>query len=397
MDSLRLNTKFIGFDGVIGRRDYLLNIAYINIIASLAALPVTWYLFSNLESLEKLLDIGKLYGELPLGLMLWNILALAFFSFTKISNIIRRTNDILGKANNVINVILSILLLCGVFGIFFMPIAVLAIFAVINTVISLVLFFKKGKVTGKMPYDFIKDFNWGAFFGTWLWGLFNSSYKTLWMLLLGLTPAGLYYAVVCGLKGNEWAYKGKKWESDEKFKKSQDLQTIIFVILKVVILPMIYVLLVIAFVLCLVFAFSGTNDGDTVSGKNPEATVKFMNAAEKFTTFYSTIYFEKYEISEDENKFYVLPSDWAGYSFGDKRDLLENAATTSAMQKLKKNPNGHYSKMTELPKTKIYSTKNNELLGEFIRDKSIDSKDVDFKTALKAAISAYKFYKPTEK
>ncbi len=396
MDNLRLNTKFIGFDGVIGRRDYLLNIAYISIIGSLAALPVTWHLFSNLESFEKLLDIGKLYTELPSVLLVWNFLALAFVSFVKISNIIRRANDILGKTNNIINAILSILLLCGTFGLFFMPIPILAIFSVINTLISLVLFFTKGKITGKMPYDFIKDFNWGAFFGTWLWGLFNSSYKTLWMLLLGLTPAGFYYALVCGLKGNEWAYKGKKWESDEKFKKSQDIQTIIFIILKVVILPMIYFVLVIAFVLCLMLAITGTENKDTATG-NPQAAVKIMNAAEKFTTFYSSIFFEKYEISENENKFYVLPSDWAGYSFGDKKDLMESAATTSAMQKLKKNPKGHYSKRTELPKTKIYSTKNNELLGEFAIDESINSKNANFKTALKAALSAYKFYKPTEK
>ena len=396
MDNLRLNTKFIGFDGVIGRRDYLLNIAYISIIGSLAALPVTWHLFSNLESFEKLLDIGKLYTELPSVLLVWNFLALAFVSFVKISNIIRRANDILGKTNNIINAILSILLLCGTFGLFFMPIPILAIFSVINTLISLVLFFTKGKITGKMPYDFIKDFNWGAFFGTWLWGLFNSSYKTLWMLLLGLTPAGFYYALVCGLKGNEWAYKGKKWESDEKFKKSQDIQTIIFIILKVVILPMIYFVLVIAFVLCLMLAITGTENKDTATG-NPQAAVKIMNAAEKFTTFYSSIFFEKYEISENENKFYVLPSDWAGYSFEDKKDLMESAATTSAMQKLKKNPKGHYSKRTELPKTKIYSTKNNELLGEFAIDESINSKNANFKTALKAALSAYKFYKPTEK
>ena len=155
MDNLRLNTKFIGFDGVIGRRDYLLNIAYISIIGSLAALPVTWHLFSNLESFEKLLDIGKLYTELPSVLLVWNFLALAFVSFVKISNIIRRANDILGKTNNIINAILSILLLCGTFGLFFMPIPILAIFSVINTLISLVLFFTKGKITGKMPYDFM--------------------------------------------------------------------------------------------------------------------------------------------------------------------------------------------------------------------------------------------------
>ena len=29
MDKLRLNTDFIGFEGIIGRRDYFINILYI--------------------------------------------------------------------------------------------------------------------------------------------------------------------------------------------------------------------------------------------------------------------------------------------------------------------------------------------------------------------------------
>ena len=69
-----------------------------------------------------------------------------------------------------------------------------------------------------MPYDYKKEFNWGAFFGTWIWGLFNKSYKTLWMLLLWCTPWGLLFAIYCGIKGNEWAGKNRDWDNLEKFK-----------------------------------------------------------------------------------------------------------------------------------------------------------------------------------
>ena len=37
----------------------------------------------------------------------------------------------------------------------------------------------------------LKRFNWGAFFGTWIWGLVNKSYITLLQLILGLTKQNL--------------------------------------------------------------------------------------------------------------------------------------------------------------------------------------------------------------
>ncbi len=68
----------------------------------------------------------------------------------------------------------------------------------------------------------LRGWSWGAFFFTWLWGIFNGAYITLWGLLLAFIPGGaLIWAIVCGVKGREWAWKGKYWESAEAFKLTQ--------------------------------------------------------------------------------------------------------------------------------------------------------------------------------
>ncbi len=66
---------------------------------------------------------------------------------------------------------------------------------------------------------------------------------------------------------------------------------------------------------------------------------------------------------------------------------------------MKKHPGKPYSKRTELARTKIYNSKNGELLGEFSIDniENLNSKNVDFKTLIKTVMTAYKFYKPTIK
>lgn len=64
----------------------------------------------------------------------------------------------------------------------------------------------------------IKGWNWGAFVCPIPWGLFNKSY---WTVLTIVPYIGIIWCVVCALKGNEWAWKNKKWESIEQFHKVQ--------------------------------------------------------------------------------------------------------------------------------------------------------------------------------
>ena len=74
------------------------------------------------------------------------------------------------------------------------------------------------------------------------------------------------------------------------------------------------------------------------------------------------------------------------------------AATIASGKKMQKHDGKHYSKTTELPRTKIYSSKNQELLGEFYFDESLtNKKDPNFKDIVQAAFKAYRFYNPTLK
>ena len=64
----------------------------------------------------------------------------------------------------------------------------------------------------------VKGWSWGAFVLTWIWGIFNS----VWISLLCLIPFfSLVWAIVLGIKGNEWAWRNKKWDSIEHFKSTQ--------------------------------------------------------------------------------------------------------------------------------------------------------------------------------
>jgi hypothetical protein len=46
----------------------------------------------------------------------------------------------------------------------------------------------------------------------------------VWLSLLSLIPIpiiGLAVAIVLGIKGNEWAWRSKKWDSIEHFRRTQ--------------------------------------------------------------------------------------------------------------------------------------------------------------------------------
>ena len=77
----------------------------------------------------------------------------------------------------------------------------------------------QGFLQGDVP-DEIKEWNWGAFVLTWIWGVGNR----VWVSLVALAPVpflGLAVGIVLGIKGNEWAWQCKKWDSVEQFRKRQ--------------------------------------------------------------------------------------------------------------------------------------------------------------------------------
>jgi len=64
----------------------------------------------------------------------------------------------------------------------------------------------------------IKGWNWGAFFLNFIWAIGNRT----WIGLLTLLPFVCYVMpLVLGFKGNEWAWKNKRWESIDHFKRVQ--------------------------------------------------------------------------------------------------------------------------------------------------------------------------------
>ena len=167
---LVLDTTLFGSKGVIGRRDFFLNILYISMISSPLWLPAMIFLV-----FPKALDMDSL-TTIALCLIIVSIIALLGMS---LPNIIKRLNDINGQLDRRFNMIYSL----SLFALVLLAMFVNSFFFVLVFGVAIYLFCKKGKITSKLPRDELKEFNWGAYFGTWLWGLFNKSYKTLWIIV----------------------------------------------------------------------------------------------------------------------------------------------------------------------------------------------------------------------
>lgn len=389
INKLRLNTKFLGTDGIIGRYDFCYNLIFLGMIALIFSLPLNLYLLANLGTLEDLLNLNKVWAEASWLLKIWTLVGGIVCSYIVCINANRRLNDINGKISKDINLIFSTLFILNTFGVIF-PCPIAMLLTTLNTIAILYLVLKKGEITGKYPYDYRKEFNWGAYFGTWLWGLWNKSYKTLWIILLGWTPWGFLYSLYIGMKGNEWAANNRDWQNLDEFKKSQETQTIVFVLYKVLLLPII----IYTVVFRTIFGIMATSIKEAAS--SPECNSKLEKLDTTFEKF-SSIYFESYKITKDENKFYVLPEDWSRYSYSEKKDILDMAASLASSKRSKADKDGYYSKTKELPRTKIYNIKNNELLAEYFMDESLlYSENTTTKNILKSAMKAYKFYKATK-
>lgn len=68
--------------------------------------------------------------------------------------------------------------------------------------------------------DEIKGWNWGAFLLPWLWPFTNR----VWIGLFSWAPSAGWMTIVAfmlGAKGNEWAWKSRRWRSIEQFKAHQ--------------------------------------------------------------------------------------------------------------------------------------------------------------------------------
>jgi hypothetical protein len=71
-----------------------------------------------------------------------------------------------------------------------------------------------------VPPEIQGKWNWGAFLLNWIWAIGNQ----VWIGLLALV-LGWIMAIVLGIKGNDWAWQNRKWESVEQFKQVQSAWT----------------------------------------------------------------------------------------------------------------------------------------------------------------------------
>jgi hypothetical protein len=64
----------------------------------------------------------------------------------------------------------------------------------------------------------VRGWNWGAFLLTWIWGIGNGTY----IALLAFVPlVNLAMPFVLGAMGTSWAWRNKRWESIDQFKRVQ--------------------------------------------------------------------------------------------------------------------------------------------------------------------------------
>jgi hypothetical protein len=63
------------------------------------------------------------------------------------------------------------------------------------------------------------DWNWGGFLLTWIWGIGNNVW---WSFLVFVPLLGLMVMPwVLAFKGNEWAWRSRRWDNIDHFKRVQ--------------------------------------------------------------------------------------------------------------------------------------------------------------------------------
>ena len=64
----------------------------------------------------------------------------------------------------------------------------------------------------------VAGWSWGAFLLNWIWAVGNRT----WIGLLCFIPyVGIVMSIILGIKGREWAWRNKRWDSVEHFQSVQ--------------------------------------------------------------------------------------------------------------------------------------------------------------------------------
>ncbi|MCC7051354.1 MAG: hypothetical protein IT239_06220 [Bacteroidia bacterium] len=98
---------------------------------------------------------------------------------------------------------------------------------------------RSGKKGASIIPQEIQGWNWGAAGLTWIWG----SYHGAWIAFITFIPLlNLVAWIILGIKGNEWAWKARAWNSVDEFIAAQKKwkywgMAILFLKLLLVVLP----------------------------------------------------------------------------------------------------------------------------------------------------------------
>lgn len=345
------NRRFLGLNGVLGRRDFIVNCVIIEIIEALICSTPVVYLFLVYPELLKSFSS---VGTVPTWYSQWVLVVGLISSVLYFSSILRRVRDIVGtEDDNRINIIAGVLTVLNFLG--YLPFGSLGKFFSIFVLIFLAI--QSGTITSSNPKNEVVKFNWGAFFGTWMWGLFNKSYVTLFMIPLFFTFGGFPFMILCGLKGNEWAYKNKKAEELDKFHEEQKNQAVIWLILTPIL----------SFVISVILAVVAGVATFSYAKTHPEFTKKVTKMFSTYQVSAVESSFDKIEVENGVYKFYTDPEDWEDMSEFLMVAEFKNAMTYALIKEDKTfvTKTDFLEFIDVINNVKIYSTFNNEVLAQY--------------------------------
>ncbi len=360
------NKKLLSMEGVLGRRNFIINYLIVSVIVN--------FIFNSPAILYLLINPAVLANLTSSGTTWWLLIGEVITAVLLFPSIVRRIRDIAPEQseNNIYLYSIIVALTILVSAVFFVGI----LFKWISFVLILILMCAVG-TTSKRPADEVVRFNWGAFLGTWIWGLFNKAPITLLMIPLFFTTASFPFALICGLKGNEWAYENKTDKDIEKFHKSQRIQAVIWG----VIIPIVYIVLTIG-----VFAILGLV-AQNYAKTHPDFKYKLENTVKTYQELSIKTYFSDVKKVGDEYHFFMDPKIWSKMSDSNKMSVF-NSAKEYVESQTKSNDS-----MKIMNNIKIYSSFNNELLGEYILNDETIYSSLNNQKGVKKITSLYKSIK----
>lgn len=64
----------------------------------------------------------------------------------------------------------------------------------------------------------VRGWSWGAFLMTWVWGIGNNTYRAFWIFV---PIVNIVMWIALGIRGREWAWRNRHWQSVAAFNRTQ--------------------------------------------------------------------------------------------------------------------------------------------------------------------------------